>query len=170
MATLLPDLLTPGEQRRDTLTVANSFDLPLLVRRLIGTLEWLRGQPEVAGLPVGIFGVGMGAVVAFGAAARIPDVRAIVSHAGTMDNGGYLPTSILTPTLMTVPDGDTASLNLVRKAEKKMICAHRIERIPAIARSPGGLDETDVLANLIVPWFKLRLVEGNRRDVVVPRR
>ncbi len=52
LATLLLDLLTPEEE----LVRANVFDIGLLSARLVGATRWLRGQREVADLPVGYFG------------------------------------------------------------------------------------------------------------------
>ncbi len=55
-ATLLFDLLTPSEERDRT----NVFDVPLLASRLVTASLWLRGRPEVAGLPLAYFGASTG--------------------------------------------------------------------------------------------------------------
>lgn len=60
MATLLFDLLTPGEARdRD-----NLFEIPLLARRVEEAIGWVRAWPEFACLPVGLFGASTGAAAA----------------------------------------------------------------------------------------------------------
>jgi putative phosphoribosyl transferase len=52
LATLLFDLLTPGEEHDR----ANVFDIGLLARRLVDVTDWLRKQPEIDGLPIGYSG------------------------------------------------------------------------------------------------------------------
>jgi putative phosphoribosyl transferase len=52
IATLLFDLLTPDEEQKR----ANVFDIPLLAGRLIDVVCWIDRQPELARLPLGLFG------------------------------------------------------------------------------------------------------------------
>jgi pimeloyl-ACP methyl ester carboxylesterase len=52
-------------------------------------VRWLRGRPETAPLPVGLFGASTGAAAALVAAARLPDlVRAVVSRGGRPELAG----------------------------------------------------------------------------------
>ena len=82
LATLLIDLLTPGEERDRR----NVFDVELLSRRLVATTGWTREQAELAALPVGYFGASTGAAAALWAAADARDrVRAVVSRGGRPD-------------------------------------------------------------------------------------
>src|SRR5439155_15384198 len=76
LGTLLVDLLEEREaDDRD-----NVFDIPLLSRRLWTAVEWLAGNPDTEGLPVGYFGASTGAGAALLAAAEAPgSVGAIVS-------------------------------------------------------------------------------------------
>src|SRR5205814_210388 len=66
LATLLLDLLTPGEERDR----ANVFDIELLASRLFLATQWSHDQPEVSHLPVGYFGASTGAGAALVAAAQ----------------------------------------------------------------------------------------------------
>src|SRR5206468_143771 len=56
IATLLFDLLTPDEERRDSLTAELRFDVELLAHRLEAALDWTTTQPDIARLAVGCFG------------------------------------------------------------------------------------------------------------------
>ena len=78
-ATLLMDLLTPAEagDRR------NVFDIPLLADRLIQADIWIAAEPELAELPLGLFGASTGAAAALLAAAELGTrVSAVVSPGG----------------------------------------------------------------------------------------
>ncbi|MFW2362276.1 dienelactone hydrolase family protein, partial [Burkholderia pseudomallei] len=68
LATLLFDLLTLEEQRRDAVTAEYRFAIAFLARRLVSALDWLRERPDVGALPVGLFGASTGAAAALIAA------------------------------------------------------------------------------------------------------
>src|SRR3990172_1293800 len=77
IATLLFDLLTPEEESER----ANVFDIPLLAERLIDVVHWIDKQPELARLPLGLFGASTGAAAALVAAAQLRRrVGAVVSR------------------------------------------------------------------------------------------
>ena len=81
-ATLLFDLLTPAEahDRR------NVFDIPLLAERVMEAALWISGEPDIADLPLGLFGASTGAGAALLAAAELHDrVAAVVSRGGRPD-------------------------------------------------------------------------------------
>ncbi len=54
LATLLFDLLTAAEERRDRVDAALRFDIPLLSQRLVGAIDWVAGRPQLSGLPLGL--------------------------------------------------------------------------------------------------------------------
>src|SRR5262249_171517 len=70
LATLLMDLLTPGEAGEDQRTARWRFDIPLLAGRLLLATEWLAQIPELEGLPLSYFGASTGAAAALVAAAE----------------------------------------------------------------------------------------------------
>ena len=149
IATLLSDLLTASEQRSDSaMTTAYHTHIPLLVGRLSGTLAWLRGQPDVATLPIGLWGEGIGAAVAIATCANNAGVQAIVSHAGRLDLVESVLTSVSAPTLMTVVEGDDDMMRLSRKAAERMICAHRIQSLPDAPRYSESSERP------VVQWFE----------------
>jgi dienelactone hydrolase len=81
LATLLMDLLTPGEEVLDVQTAALRFDIELLGGRLVETTLWLLEQPHTAQLPIGYFGASTGAAAALVAAAKHPNLVRPSSHA-----------------------------------------------------------------------------------------
>ena len=83
IATLLFDLLLPGEDEDRR----NVFDVHLLGRRLVDAVRWAGGEPEVAELPVGLFGASTGAAAALIAAASLgARIGAVVSRGGRPDS------------------------------------------------------------------------------------
>lgn len=60
LAALLLDLLTPEEEDVDLRTRELRFDIDLLAERLAGALAWCRQQPDLAQLPMGLFGASTG--------------------------------------------------------------------------------------------------------------
>lgn len=64
LATLLLDLLTPAEAAGDARDGSLRFAIPLLGERLVGSLDWVRRQADLADLPLGLFGASTGAAAA----------------------------------------------------------------------------------------------------------
>ncbi len=60
LATLLVDLLTPGEDQDRK----NVFNINLIARRLVTVTEWVEARHELAGLPLGYFGASTGTAAA----------------------------------------------------------------------------------------------------------
>ncbi|MFB9433991.1 dienelactone hydrolase family protein, partial [Streptoalloteichus tenebrarius] len=82
-ATLLLDLLTPGEEEVDARTTELRFDIGLLADRLTTAVDRVAEWPNTRDRPVGLFGASTGAAAALVAAARRPDrVAAVVSRGG----------------------------------------------------------------------------------------
>jgi putative phosphoribosyl transferase len=153
LATLLFDLLTPGEQRHDSIGATYRFNIALLARRLCGTLAWVGAQPDVAALPVGLFGASTGAAAALVAGVQTRGVRAIVSRGGRPDLAGRALASVSAPTLLIVGELDTAVIRLNREAAAQMSCEHCIEVVPRathLFEEPGSLEEVTRLA---AEWF-----------------
>lgn len=110
LATLLLDLLTAAEEAREGGAGELRFDVELLARRLVGTIDWLRSGP-LTGLPIGLFGADTGAAaVLMAAAARPEDIAAVVSR-GRPDLAGRALTKVQAPTLLIVGGaGELAAL------------------------------------------------------------
>jgi putative phosphoribosyl transferase len=158
LATLLLDLLTPGEEREDALTAALRFDGNFLAERLIGATTWVKDKTEAAGLPVGYLGTNTGAGAALLAAARRPDlVNAIVSRGGRPDLADIALNNVKAPTLLIVGGADTEILALNRWAYWRLDCERHLEIIPGASHlfeEPGALETVTTLA---AEWFDLHL-------------
>lgn len=150
LGTLLFDLLTPAE----AVERGNVFDIGLLTGRLEAATNWLRCQPEAAGLPIGFFGASTGAAAAIVAAGRAGhDVAAVVSRGGRPDLAGAALPDVTAPTLLLVGGNDDQVLELNRAALARMSCPKRLRVIPGathLFEEPGALEE---VARLAAGWF-----------------
>lgn len=123
LSTLLVDLLTSEEERRDELTAELRFDIGLLAGRLGGIIDWLSGPagtdwfdvPPGAGYPLGLFGASTGAAAALAATASRPEaVRAVVSRGGRPDLAGDALRRVWAPTLLIVGQRDRTVVSTLR--------------------------------------------------------
>lgn len=100
-ATLQPDLL----DARQACDPCNALDLELHCGRLMHALDWLERQPWSAGLPLGLFGAGIGSGVALLAAAAAQQrVSAVVCRDGRPDMALFRVPSITAATLLVVEE------------------------------------------------------------------
>lgn len=166
LATLLFDLLTADEHAHDLLTAEYRFDIPLLARRLAGALDWLRTQPALASLSVGLFGASTGAAAALCAAAERPEeVRAVVSRGGRPDLAGEALGLVQAPTLLIVGELDSEVIRLNRLAAERFLCEDRIVIVPGathLFEESGTLEEA---ARLAADWFLPRLATDDGLQV-----
>jgi putative phosphoribosyl transferase len=153
IGTLLFDLLTQDEERRDEVSGALRFDIQLLARRLeAATLWYNRAYP---GTPVGYFGSSTGGGAALAAAARssVP-IAAIVSRGGRPDLAGPALAHVKSPTLLLVGSNDTAVIELNRQALGLMTCTRQLRLIPGathLFEEPGTLE---LVARSAAAWFR----------------
>jgi putative phosphoribosyl transferase len=153
IGTLLFDLLTREEERRDQLDASLRFDIGLLTRRLAGATHWLRGEHWAGSLPVGYFGASTGAAAALAASVDL-DVRAVVSRGGRPDLAGNALPHVRAPTLLIVGSNDPVVLDLNRQALARMDCEARLEIVPGathLFEEPGTLE---MAAGLATDWFR----------------
>ena len=150
LATLLFDLLTPGEERNR----ANVFDIELLAGRLVDVTRWLASQPDTASLPVGYFGASTGAGAAL-VAATDPraKVGAVVSRGGRPDLAGRSLANVVAPTLLIVGGRDEVVLELNRRAQAAIPGKCELTIVPGathLFEEPGTLEQ---VAKLACDWF-----------------
>lgn len=158
LATLLFDLLTEEEERRERHTRHLRFDIDLLIGRLVAATGWAESRPELLGLKVGYFGASTGGAAALGAAAGRPEVAAVVSRGGRPD---LAPDSALlavrAPTLLIVGGADAQVLALNRRAMDRMSGPVALEVVPGathLFEEPGALER---VAGLAREWFERHL-------------
>jgi len=158
LATLLIDLLNAEEQEVDLQTAQLRFDIPFLARRLVGITQWLRNQPQVAGLKIGYFGASTGAGAALVAAAEIPElIHAVVSRGGRPDLAGAALARVEAPTLAIAGSRDPQVLELNRQALARMHAVNELRVVPGASHlfeEPGTLEE---VARLARGWFAAKL-------------
>jgi putative phosphoribosyl transferase len=158
LATLLIDLLTSDEQEMDRQSGQLRFDIPFLANRLVAITQWLREQPQAAGLKIGYFGASTGAGAALVAAAELPRlVHAVVSRGGRPDLAGSALERVVAPSLAIVGANDLEVLELNRRALARMNCVKVLRVIPGaghLFEEPGALEE---VAKLARAWLATKL-------------
>jgi len=149
IATLLFDLLTEVEDR----VYETRFDIDLLTRRLLLTTEWVKQQEMLKGLSLGFFGASTGAAAALKAAAKQPDIRAVVSRGGRPDLAGEDLPDVSAATLLIVGGFDDVVIELNQQAYEKLHCEKSLKIVPGathLFEEAGTLEQAASLAN---DWF-----------------
>ncbi|WP_308167441.1 dienelactone hydrolase family protein [Catellatospora tritici] len=146
LATLLFDLLTEDEEDER----GNVFDIELLAGRLSEVLTWRRTRPDLADLPLGLFGASTGAAAALWAAADDDlGVRAVVSRGGRPDLAATRLPGVRAATLLIVGGLDTAVLALNEEAAAELGGEHSVAVVPGathLFEEPGTLHHAGELA------------------------
>ena len=165
-ATLLLDLLTPDEARDRR----NVFDIPLLAERVMQAALWISGEPDVADLPLGLFGASTGAGAALLAAAELRGrVSAVVSRGGRPDLAGPRLAEVTAPTLLIVGGDDRPVIELNRKALAALGCEKLLRIVPGATHlfdEPGTLEAVTEMAGA---WFQQYLAPAAPRLAPEPR-
>ncbi len=154
LGTLLFDLLTASEERIDRIDRSLRFDIALLAQRLVGAIDWVGHQPELSGLPLGLFGASTGAAAALVAAAARPyPVAAVVSRGGRPDLAPAALPLVACPTCLIVGGQDFEVLRCNREAATRLSVPHALQVVPEAAHlfeEPGALEQVALLAR---DWF-----------------
>jgi len=150
LATLLFDLLTPGEHEVDARTREFRFDIPLIARRLTGALDWTRQQDETKALSPGLFGASTGAAAALVTAAERPEtVAAVVSRGGRPDLAAEALPKVKAPSLFIVGALDTTVIGMNKDAARQMDPPPKLEIVDGASHlfeEPGALEKAAMLA------------------------
>jgi dienelactone hydrolase len=152
LATLLFDLLTLEEERKEHPAGHCRFDIPFLSRRLDRTLDWLRAQPGFSGMAAGLFGASTGAAAALATAAQNGWIQAVVSRGGRPDLAGPRLRRVPCPVLLMVGSLDADVVALNEKAARDLPNG-RLHLVPGATHlfpEPGALQE---VAGLAAAWF-----------------
>lgn len=154
LATLLFDLLTADEERRDARTGHLRFDISMLAGRLVAATDWVTHETRTRSLRVGYFGASTGGGAALVAAAQRPDaVGAVVSRGGRPDLAGDALPQVRAPTLLIVGGDDAEVIALNREAMRSLRTHGRLEIVPGASHlfeEPGALERVAALAG---QWF-----------------
>jgi dienelactone hydrolase len=118
-ATVVLDLETAEE---------DAHDIGLIGRRVVDAIDWARKHPDLAQLPVALFGAGTGAAAALVAAAERREVtHAVVSLGGRPDLAGEALPHVEAPTLLIVAAEDDPVMEMNRDAMRRMRAHVEIE-------------------------------------------
>lgn len=163
-ATLLIDLLTPGErassQQRDM-----QANVAILSSRLVRVIDWIKRNKSLRKLPLGVYGSNVSAIAALIAASERPtDIEALVLCNARPDLvKDYLPT-IKAPALLIAGDKDRAQLQFNREILESMQSDHHIEIITGTThdlRDPHILEQ---IAQQGRGWFSRHLTGKFRNN------
>jgi pimeloyl-ACP methyl ester carboxylesterase len=149
LASVLFDLLSEEEARHRE----KVFDVPLLGGRMAEAIRWAREKPDLAGLPIGLFGASTGSAAALVAAAQEP-VAAIVSRGGRPELAGGALADVTAPVLLIVGEADETVLELNREAVHRLGGPCRLKIVPLathLFEEPGALER---VADLAADWFE----------------
>ncbi len=161
IATLLFDLLTPDEERERS----NVFDIPLLAERLVDVVHWIDNDPELARLPLGLFGASTGAAAALVAAAQLGSrVGAVVSRGGRPDLAGAALERVTAPTLLIVGGLDYDVIELNEQAFAHLTAPKAIEIIPGATHLFPEQGTLELAIAQASQWFKMHLGSQARAD------
>lgn len=156
-ATLLFDLLSDDEAKDRR----NVFDIRLLADRLLSAAAWIGEQPDLAGLPLGLFGASTGGAAALVAAASLgPRAGAVVSRGGRPDLAGAALGQVTAPTLLIVGGADHGVIELNQQALGELTCDKAMTLVPGathLFEEPGTLEQ---VMDLAADWFQAKLVPG----------
>jgi putative phosphoribosyl transferase len=157
LAALLFDLLTDAEAADR----ANVFDIDLLAARLGQAVAWARAEPELVGLPIGLFGASTGAAAALKAAgAASQDIAAVVSRGGRPDLAGAALGEVTAPTLLIVGGRDEPVLTWNREAAERLAGPARVAVVPGATHLFEEVGALDDVIRLATRWFVEHLGGG----------
>ena len=154
-ATLLFDLLTP----REGLDRRNVFDIPLLADRVVEACMWVASEPDIADLPLGLFGASTGAGAALVAAAELNGrIAAVVSRGGRPDLAMDHRSMVTSPTLLIVGSLDDEVIKLNEAALAALTCPKELEIIEGAGHLFEEHGTLDMAIDRAAAWFTSHLV------------
>lgn len=158
IGTLLFDLLTPDEEKADSMTRELRFNIPLLSHRLIEAAEWVGKQEDCRNLNLAFFGASTGAAAALIAASEMGNkVRAVVSRGGRPDLAGQSLARVRVPVLLIVGGADYGVIEINERAFDVLECEKKFEIVPDATHlfdEQGALEEVGRMA---AAWFSSHL-------------
>ena len=165
VGTVLLDLLTRQEERRDAADGQLRFDIEMLTNRLITAVRWVEDHPAAHDQPLGLFGASTGAAAAIAAASILGDrISAVVSRGGRPDLAYEHLRHVTAPTLLIVGERDDAVVRLNKEASQHLRCLKKLSIIPGathLFEEPGALER---VASLAASWFKNHLARDARKQ------
>lgn len=161
-ATLLVDLL----EEYETHDRHNVFDVGMQAERLLDVMHWLQGERRTRGLPLGLFGTGIGAGVVLRAAAKAPTaVRAIVCRGGRPDTALACVSDVRAPTLFMDDDPEGVP-DWCETAYHAMRAPASIVRVASPSHLYREPDAINAVAQHAERWFSRHLAGSEAARLV----
>jgi dienelactone hydrolase len=126
----------------------------MLHERLIAATKWLQKHPSARDLGIAYFGASTGAASALMAAAKLPEVFAVVSRGGRPDLAMDALADIKVPCLFIVGSMDSEVLSLNQKAFDKLFCEKHLEVVEGASHLFEEEGKLQQVAELASNWFK----------------
>jgi putative phosphoribosyl transferase len=163
VATLLIDLLTDSEEKKDVITKEFRFNISLLSDRLIAVTDWILNQDNelnTFNLTLGYFGASTGSAAALIAADKRSDkISAIVSRGGRVDLALKYTSlrEIKCPTLFIVGENDHSTIEWNRQVIEKQLINVGKKKLIIIPQANHLFEEAGKLeevAKYASGWFR----------------
>jgi putative phosphoribosyl transferase len=162
LSTLLVDLLTEKEEKKDNITKEYRFNISLLANRLLSITDWVLhhdNECKSVNRLLGYFGASTGAAASLIAADKRSDIiSAIVSRGGRVDLASeYTLTKITCPILFLVGENDSPVIEWNKKVIEKQLINIKKKKMVIIPgashlfEEPGKLEE---VAKYASGWFR----------------
>ena len=164
LATLLFDLLTPEEAIAEARTGALRFNIPLLTERLVAATRWAQKEESVANLGIGYFGASTGAAAALAAAAKLPEVQAIVSRGGRTDLAGDALDRVKAPALLIVGALDHPVILWNEQSLARLQGVKQLSLIPGATHLFAEPDALEQVAGMAASWFERYLTPIKKEE------
>ncbi|MFI5137124.1 MAG: dienelactone hydrolase family protein [Sphingobacteriales bacterium] len=148
--TLLFDLLTEDEDQY----YYNRFNIDLLAKRLISATQWLESLPEARDTGLCYFGASTGAASALKAAAKLPQIKAVVSRGGRPDLAADALQNVQAPTLLIVGSLDQEVLQLNKAALRQMTCEKQLKIVEGASHLFEEPGKMEIVSELAFNWFE----------------
>jgi putative phosphoribosyl transferase len=150
LATLLLDLLVPGEQ----VDPDHPFELDVLAQRVVDPTRWLRAQPETARLALGYLGTDAGSAAALVAPAKLrAGICAVVACDGHPAAAQPWLDGVIAPVLLITAEPDTEGLDQAREARQRLRCVSRLAVVRTSSCATERTDAVERLSWLAIDWF-----------------
>lgn len=154
MSTLLIDLLTDDEQKKDSQSYCFRFDSELLAKRLVQVTNWVQTHPVLAGSKITYFSTGINVAPALVAATILKNqLNAVITNKGRPDLVENVLAEVKCPALLIVPHSDKVVLKLNKLAYKKMKCKKNIKFVNAKANDLKEPSELVEIAQAVSVWL-----------------
>lgn len=161
VATLSIGLQTSEETSAEDRTNSPASEAPIFAARFIRIIDWLQRLIDAGTLPIGLFGtdtVAAGALMA--AALRPAGVAAVVACNGRPDLAEAALPHVAAPTLLIVGGLETPTIDLNRRAMKRMPGAVVLDVVSGATCEYGQSGAVDTATDVAAEWFERYLVNG----------